>query len=1182
MRVMENSTGEKLAEILVGIGVSEDVAELVIPCFSEEESEDGWKALFEKLPKINLAKSTDIQNATCRKLFSIPNIGKDVDFQRKIVNLFYQIGGATAKYVFGQNYYVNLASAKKLIEIGVPREQMLNISAEAVVFSTSSYKWDLIDNWINQTEVQTDEIPGLLENCSEDASNGKIFLLNVYFYLKEKEENYQPTEADLPLLAKFEDLVLKNMDTLCGVKLTHEEEALLEYLNKEHEEKTVPNLLVKYLRRGSLNHYLAKLLAGAAFLHCDLSYKLENFVRVAAAVEDKAILGGIYNAVPEQYFITHATELDTRFLISKKVYLGWCAENSIQTVLEYNAETSTEVFVKVLQDKVKAKALRVANYMLNILKSKKILTDSKLEEIIETMKKELKNDILNSLCERNKNFSVLIRGYMEGAEPLSALLEKKEELRKNSNYYYYGNLRNNEYYEAFGEDDFYCRLLVLFTVSTQQTYYGDLGKYVLKNNEYDKNLKELFKIYEKQGLPFYYFIEVYQSMIDSCYSNTTSSGIKEAMTQILKSCVESKREEMLEALRQLGPTGRIAVLTAFFEADRTNVTILLDQFGDTSKAVREVLVCLLKDESEYRPKVIEKLASKKAAERETAAQILCAYKEDAECRSALEQALAKEKSVKLITYLQKELGFSVEEETGDGKEQTTENYVKELLKGNRKRSLAWLYETPMPVVHNKKKEEVPEDYLQAILLSYSTMEPLGVNAKTRQLTKHLDENELEAYAAAVFEKWLEKGAEAKKKWVLYFTAVFGGADMVQRLKTQINEWPRNSRGAIAVEAVKALACNGGSAALMTVDAISRKFKFRQVKDAAKTALSIAAKELGISTEELADRIVPDLGFGEDLSRTFDYGSRKFQVFITPALELEIFDEKQKKLKSLPSPGAKDDPELSKRASQEFKDMKKLLKTTITSQQSRLELALSTERKWTAEAWEKLFVKNPVMHQFAISLIWGAYEDGVLQETFRYMEDGTFNTAQEEEYELPKQAVIGLVHPLELSEEVIETWKEQLSDYEITQPIVQMERKIYLVEPEEEEKTELERFGGFIINNLSLSGKLMGEGWYRGSVLDAGGYYTFYKEDLEQHIGAELEFSGAFVGGDDEDVTIYEIRFYRAGTVEHGSYIYDTIKPEHSYLLKDVPKRFFSETVYQLTKLLSGSSRKDPDWRAHKR
>ena len=47
-----------------------------------------------------------------------------------------------------------------------------------------------------------------------------------------------------------------------------------------------------------------------------------------------------------------------------------------------------------------------------------------------------------------------------------------------------------------------------------------------------------------------------------------------------------------------------------------------------------------------------------------------------------------------------------------------------------------------------------------------------------------------------------------------------------------------------------------------------------------------------------------------------------------------------------------------------------MKATAASQTARLEMALSTAREWKTAAWKQLFVKNPVMHQFATRLIWG--------------------------------------------------------------------------------------------------------------------------------------------------------------------------------------------------------------------
>ena len=195
-------------------------------------------------------------------------------------------------------------------------------------------------------------------------------------------------------------------------------------------------------------------------------------------------------------------------------------------------------------------------------------------------------------------------------------------------------------------------------------------------------------------------------------------------------------------------------------------------------------------------------------------------------------------------------------------------------------------------------------------------------------------------------------------------------------------------------------------------------------------------------EELADRIVPSLDFAPDGTRIFDYGPRKFIVRLTPSLELAVNTDAGKAVKAMPAPGKTDDAEKAAAAYETYKALKKQIKTTVTAQRARLELALSAQRCWDTDAWRKLFVENPVMHQFAISLIWGVYENGKLQKTFRYMEDGSFNTADEEEYTLPDGADIGLVHPIELDTDVLEAWKQQLEDYEITQSIQQLSRPVF--------------------------------------------------------------------------------------------------------------------------------------------
>lgn len=119
---------------------------------------------------------------------------------------------------------------------------------------------------------------------------------------------------------------------------------------------------------------------------------------------------------------------------------------------------------------------------------------------------------------------------------------------------------------------------------------------------------------------------------------------------------------------------------------------------------------------------------------------------------------------------------------------------------------------------------------------------------------------------------------------------------------------------------------------------------------------------------------------------------------------------------------------------------------------------------------ELFTKKPVMHPFAIGLIWGIYKEETITGSFRYMEDGSFNTVDEEELELPEDAVIGLIHPIEFSKEERDAWKEQLEDYEIIQPVEQLDRTVYLISEEEVGQKAVERFEGVILNDLSLIGK----------------------------------------------------------------------------------------------------------------
>jgi hypothetical protein len=120
--------------------------------------------------------------------------------------------------------------------------------------------------------------------------------------------------------------------------------------------------------------------------------------------------------------------------------------------------------------------------------------------------------------------------------------------------------------------------------------------------------------------------------------------------------------------------------------------------------------------------------------------------------------------------------------------------------------------------------------------------------------------DLEDALEKLYRFWLSLEADVKKKMILAPSCIYGSDAFILSRKKQIEDWAKNSRGALAAFAVYCIALNGGSAALLMLDGWRRKAPSGRVKTTAADAFSFASEELGISPDELSDRIVPDFGF----------------------------------------------------------------------------------------------------------------------------------------------------------------------------------------------------------------------------------------------------------------------------------------------------------------------------------
>lgn len=1025
-------------------------------------------------------------------------------------------------------------------------------------------------------------------------------------------------EEDKKLLEMYEDMFVESIGQIFQPDASADTTVgeIRSLLRQGQFQGRISESLLNGIRGRAVGETVFKLFGGCAFVNYMLSEKLRGVVMVCSAAAPEQMLN-VMNAIDLRKTLERCgADLDELFGIPSREIVSWAAGIQVKYPHRNGAESDS------LDQVLHAQFRKHPDAFVESYKQAGYNEAQVLAEIIRTEDKGIYRQVVLSRGneQRDKVIDLLTsrvacpqqcRDYLEGSADLSTLYAIRTQLA--SKYYGGYNERNalEQYDQTYHDEAFYGRCMAYMAVRGSYVFFTN-ALFDNKGNLNRNRVQHTFQGLDGAGLGLPEQIEVMTLMVDNVYLESRKEAITQACIPIFQQYLAERTQEMVTAFAGAGAYGRYFALLVYSSEGQVRITEekrescnaaileyargtgawqaqILSYTQDGSKLVKQKLEEILAVRPSWREQVTALLASKKAAERELGIRVLARW-DTPEDREALKQLYEKEKNAKIIAVLDTVLGHAKasaegEEESGSGAGSgsalSREDLVKTLHKGGKKRSLAWAYETPFSPVHRKSGETAGEEYLQALLLCYSSMPKPGVSPDGALLAEDLDAHELAIYVGELFDKWMNAGAEAKKRWVLYAASIHGGGDMVQKLHHQIQEWPQNARGAIAADAVQALALSPQPQALLIVDSIARKFKFKQVKAAAGQALEFAAGQLGLTREQLEDKIVPDLGFDEHMERKFDYGTRSFTVTVTPALEIEIYEENGKKLKNMPAPGAKDEKEKAEESYAAFKEMKKQMKATVTSQKQRLELALSAERLWTVEAWQELFVRNPIMHQFAIGLIWGIYEEHRLTRSFRYMEDGSFNTEDEEEYTLPQQGQIGLVHPIELSEESREAWKQQLEDYEIVQPIEQLSRKIYYRTEEEEKGNSLERFGGVVINDLSLGGKLTALGWYRGSVQDAGGFDTYYREDPSLGLGAELHFSGSFVGSGSmggEEVTVYDVRFYKAGTIERGSYCYDEVRGDKQLPLKEIPERYFSEIIWQLAKATASSKERDESWK----
>ncbi|MEU6248769.1 DUF4132 domain-containing protein [Glycomyces sp. NPDC047010] len=341
-----------------------------------------------------------------------------------------------------------------------------------------------------------------------------------------------------------------------------------------------------------------------------------------------------------------------------------------------------------------------------------------------------------------------------------------------------------------------------------------------------------------------------------------------------------------------------------------------------------------------------------------------------------------------------------------------------------------------------------------------------------------DRASLARFSRAVFEQWLAVGAPAKDQWALTQLAHFAEDATVWLLADRLRTWPGDGQHKRAVTGLGVLGAIGTEEALRAIQTTADKVQFKGLMYEAMEQIRRIAEELGLSRDQLADRLVPDFGLGDADVLTVDYGTRKFTVAFDEQLRPFVIDEAGKARKSLPKPGAKDDDTVADDAYQRFQALRKELKSVAKEQVTRLEAAMVSGRTWDAGEFRRYLADHALTGQLARRLVWLA--DGA---AFRIAEDGTFSDLADDAFELPASASVRLAHPALLGD-ATGRWAELLADYEVLQPFDQLARPVLAFTAEELSTGRLPRFEGAAVDTGRLLG-LSRRGWARGYPGDGG-------------------------------------------------------------------------------------------------
>ena len=450
-------------------------------------------------------------------------------------------------------------------------------------------------------------------------------------------------------------------------------------------------------------------------------------------------------------------------------------------------------------------------------------------------------------------------------------------------------------------------------------------------------------------------------------------------------------------------------------------------------------------------------------------------------------------------------------------------------KNAKPKAISWLDFDVLPSLAWSDGSSVPPELIQWFVASSVKADRVDPSPILRRHTDNLETETAHRFGSTLLDVWLaedDRQSIAECRGLLGVVAATAGPDVAAPAMTYIRKY-RGRRKSQTTALIRMMAWVDEPATTQAVMSIADYFPTRSLQLEARNQAELLAARRGLTVEELADRAVPDGGFGSDGHKTLNFGQRSFTAHLEDDLTIRLVnDSTGKTIRSLPAARSTECAAHVKKLKSDLTALKKELKRTQAIQPDRLRASMIAGRTWSVDDFQAYFLDQPVMRRLAARVVWRSSGDngGV---TFRPVSDGSLVGLDDIDVELDLKAQVSLAHEQLVDDVVSSQWQIHLADYEITPLFGQFARPPVSIA---ESQTLIEDFIGFGHTDATVRTIMQRLNWKMGSTEETGLVGEFVKDVPGTNLTAVIGIFGGLHPGvvDSLGCFLHEMYFVPSG------------------------------------------------------